>query len=71
MLTFADARRYFKQSEIILYRQAPDAAPIEGAGTSSLSAPPPEHKMPSLPQPHQQAQQAPPEAPLEAPPAQA
>jgi vacuolar protein sorting-associated protein 26 len=32
----ADARRYFKQSEIILYRQAPDAAPMLNAGTSSL-----------------------------------
>ncbi|PTD12110.1 Vacuolar protein sorting-associated protein 26 [Fusarium culmorum] len=31
-----DARRYFKQSEIILYRQAPDAAPVLNAGTSSL-----------------------------------
>ncbi|KAF4971065.1 hypothetical protein FSARC_2013 [Fusarium sarcochroum] len=35
-----DARRYFKQSEIILYRQAPDAAPVPNAGTSSLPAPP-------------------------------
>ncbi|KAF5630419.1 vacuolar sorting-associated 26 [Fusarium sp. NRRL 25303] len=35
-----DARRYFKQSEIILYRQAPDAAPVLNAGTSSLPAPP-------------------------------
>jgi vacuolar protein sorting-associated protein 26 len=35
-----DARRYFKQSEIILYRQAPDAAPAVGQGTSSLPAPP-------------------------------
>ncbi|KAF9770423.1 Vacuolar protein sorting-associated protein 26 [Fusarium sp. DS 682] len=35
-----DARRYFKQSEIILYRQAPDAAPALNAGTSSLPAPP-------------------------------
>merc|ERR1712098_400999 len=29
-----DARRYFKQSEIILYRQAPDAPQIQGAGTT-------------------------------------
>ncbi|KAF5235866.1 hypothetical protein FANTH_11563 [Fusarium anthophilum] len=35
-----DARRYFKQSEIILYRQAPDAAPVLNAGTSSLPAHP-------------------------------
>ncbi|CAM1507123.1 Fc.00g067640.m01.CDS01 [Cosmosporella sp. VM-42] len=35
-----DARRYFKQSEIILYRQAPDAAPTTGAGTQQLHAPP-------------------------------
>ena len=27
-----DARRYFKQSEIILYRQAPDAAALDGLG---------------------------------------
>ncbi|KEY64798.1 hypothetical protein S40285_00869 [Stachybotrys chlorohalonatus IBT 40285] len=33
-----DARRYFKQSEIILYRQAPDAQPVLGQGTSSLPA---------------------------------
>jgi vacuolar protein sorting-associated protein 26 len=33
---FTDARRYFKQSEIILYRQAPDAAPVQGQGTQSL-----------------------------------
>lgn len=36
----ADARRYFKQSEIILYRQAPDAAPALNAGTSSLPSHP-------------------------------
>ncbi|KAF4998846.1 hypothetical protein FGRMN_2901, partial [Fusarium graminum] len=35
-----DARRYFKQSEIILYRQAPDAAPALNAGTSSLPSHP-------------------------------
>ncbi|KAH7133651.1 vacuolar protein sorting-associated protein 26-domain-containing protein [Dactylonectria macrodidyma] len=35
-----DARRYFKQSEIILYRQAPDALPTTGAGTQQLHAPP-------------------------------
>lgn len=36
-----DARRYFKQSEIILYRQAPDAIPALGsAGTQSLPMPP-------------------------------
>ena len=35
-----DARRYFKQSEIILYRQAPDAEPLPNAGTHSLPAPP-------------------------------
>jgi len=35
-----DARRYFKQSEIILYRQAADAAPIQGPGMQSLPAPP-------------------------------
>jgi vacuolar protein sorting-associated protein 26 len=40
LTTFTDARRYFKQSEIILYRQAPDAAPVLNAGTSSLPAPP-------------------------------
>ncbi|KOS20605.1 Vacuolar protein sorting-associated protein 26 [Escovopsis weberi] len=31
-----DARRYFKQSEIILYRQAPDAPAVQGSGTQSL-----------------------------------
>jgi vacuolar protein sorting-associated protein 26 len=40
MISLTDARRYFKQSEIILYRQAPDAAPAVGQGTSSLPAPP-------------------------------
>ncbi|KAJ4313241.1 vacuolar protein sorting-associated protein 26 [Fusarium piperis] len=35
-----DARRYFKQSEIILYRQAPDAAPLPNAGTHALAAHP-------------------------------
>ncbi|PNP59499.1 hypothetical protein THARTR1_00989 [Trichoderma harzianum] len=38
-----DARRYFKQSEIILYRQAPDAPAIQ-AGIQSVP-PPPENKM--------------------------
>ncbi|PTB36894.1 hypothetical protein M441DRAFT_30795 [Trichoderma asperellum CBS 433.97] len=38
------ARRYFKQSEIILYRQAPDAPAIQGAGIQSLP-PPPENKV--------------------------
>ncbi|KPM45489.1 Vacuolar protein sorting-associated protein 26 [Neonectria ditissima] len=42
-----DARRYFKQSEIILYRQAPDAAPALGAGTQQLHAPP-ESKLPPV-----------------------
>ncbi|GFP56389.1 vacuolar protein sorting-associated protein 26B [Trichoderma asperellum] len=39
-----NARRYFKQSEIILYRQAPDAPAIQGAGIQSLP-PPPENKV--------------------------
>ncbi|KAL6906751.1 vacuolar protein sorting-associated protein 26 domain-containing protein [Trichoderma evansii] len=39
-----DARRYFKQSEIILYRQAPDAPQIQGAGIQSLP-PPAENKI--------------------------
>jgi vacuolar protein sorting-associated protein 26 len=55
-----DARRYFKQSEIILYRQAPDALPNPNAGTQSLPMPP-ENKLaavphPQLPQPQAQAQ---------------
>lgn len=29
---FLDARRYFKQSEIILFRQAPDGLPENNAG---------------------------------------
>ncbi|KAM0471792.1 hypothetical protein ACHAPX_009185 [Trichoderma viride] len=39
-----DARRYFKQSEIILYRQAPDAPVVPGAALQSLP-PPPENKI--------------------------
>ncbi|KAL7894697.1 vacuolar protein sorting-associated protein 26 domain-containing protein [Trichoderma sp. TUCIM 5745] len=39
-----DARRYFKQSEIILYRQAPDAPAVQGAALQSLP-PPPENKI--------------------------
>ncbi|KAK4158165.1 vacuolar protein sorting-associated protein 26-domain-containing protein [Chaetomidium leptoderma] len=39
-----DARRYFKQSEIILYRQAPELANAQGQGQSALPAPPPENK---------------------------
>ncbi|KAL7922722.1 vacuolar protein sorting-associated protein 26 domain-containing protein [Trichoderma austrokoningii] len=39
-----DARRYFKQSEIILYRQAPDAPAVQGQGIQSLP-PPPENKI--------------------------
>ncbi|KAF7546949.1 hypothetical protein G7Z17_g8074 [Cylindrodendrum hubeiense] len=42
-----DARRYFKQSEIILYRQAPDAIPNTGAGTQQLHAPP-ENKLAAI-----------------------
>lgn len=38
--SISDARRYFKQSEIILYRQAPDAPQIQGAGTTALPTPP-------------------------------
>lgn len=37
-----DARRYFKQSEIILYRQAPDQQ-IESQNSHALAAPPPEN----------------------------
>lgn len=44
---FVDARRYFKQSEIILYRQAPDAVPNTGAGTQQLHAPP-ENKLAAI-----------------------
>ncbi|KAK5987375.1 Vacuolar protein sorting-associated protein 26 [Cladobotryum mycophilum] len=39
-----DARRYFKQSEIILYRQAPDAAAVQGTGIQSVP-PPSENKI--------------------------
>jgi hypothetical protein len=38
-----DARRYFKQSEIILYRQAPELANGGGAEGTALPAPPPEN----------------------------
>ncbi len=43
-----DARRYFKQSEIILYRQAPDA--VNGGSPGSIPAPPPpESKIHAVP----------------------
>ncbi|KFH41185.1 Vacuolar protein sorting-associated protein-like protein [Hapsidospora chrysogenum ATCC 11550] len=35
-----DARRYFKQSEIILYRQAPDQQQLIGPNTQGMQAPP-------------------------------
>lgn len=38
-----DARRYFKQSEIILYRQAPELANNGNADGTALPAPPPEN----------------------------
>lgn len=38
-----DARRYFKQSEIILYRQAPELANGGSAEGTALPAPPPEN----------------------------
>jgi len=37
-----DARRYFKQSEIVLYRQAPEIAAGAGQQTQIAGAPPPE-----------------------------
>jgi vacuolar protein sorting-associated protein 26 len=37
-----DARRYFKQSEIVLYRQAPEIAASAGQQTQIAGAPPPE-----------------------------
>ncbi|KAF4632408.1 hypothetical protein G7Y89_g5711 [Cudoniella acicularis] len=37
-----DARRYFKQSEIVLYRQAPEIAANAGQQTQIAGAPPPE-----------------------------
>lgn len=45
-----DARRYFKQSEIILYRQAPELANAETAAPASIHAPPPENRAVALPQ---------------------
>lgn len=48
---FTDARRYFKQSEIILYRQAPDALP----GPSLALQQPHPHQ----PQPQSQSQSVP------------
>ncbi|KAI0172303.1 vacuolar protein sorting-associated protein 26 [Hypoxylon sp. FL1284] len=42
-----DARRYFKQSEIILYRQAPDAAPTETQMQTVVAVP--ESTRPPLP----------------------
>jgi vacuolar protein sorting-associated protein 26 len=38
LISRADARRYFKQSEIILYRQAPDA--VTPVGAQAIQAPP-------------------------------
>ena len=38
----ADARRYFKQSEIVLYRQQPEIAAAAGQQTQITGAPPPE-----------------------------
>lgn len=43
MHTLPDARRYFKQSEIILYRQAPELANNGNADGTALPAPPPEN----------------------------
>jgi hypothetical protein len=37
-----DARRYFKQSEIVLYRQTPEIAAGAGQQTQITGAPPPE-----------------------------
>ncbi len=37
-----DARRYFKQSEIVLYRQAPEITAGSGQQTQIQGAPPPE-----------------------------
>jgi len=37
-----DARRYFKQSEIVLYRQQPEIAAAAGQQTQIAGAPPPE-----------------------------
>lgn len=43
MLTFLiDARRYFKQSEIVLYRQQPEIAPGAPQQPQIVGAPPPE-----------------------------
>lgn len=41
-LMISDARRYFKQSEIVLYRQAPEIAANAGQQTQIAGAPPPE-----------------------------
>lgn len=43
-----DARRYFKQSEIILYRQAPEIAGGDGE-PNPIPAPPPENKIQAVP----------------------
>lgn len=49
MLTFiSDARRYFKQSEIILYRQAPEDAKLEAAESQQALPAPPESKLPQV-----------------------
>jgi vacuolar protein sorting-associated protein 26 len=41
-LTNIDARRYFKQSEIVLYRQQPEQIAAAGQQTQITGAPPPE-----------------------------
>ena len=42
LTAYLDARRYFKQSEIVLYRQAPEIAAGVGQQTQITGAPPPE-----------------------------
>jgi vacuolar protein sorting-associated protein 26 len=44
-----DARRYFKQSEINLYRQQPEIAAAAGQQTQITGAPPPERQQPAPP----------------------
>lgn len=50
-----DARRYFKQSEIILFRQAPE---VTNGGQGALPPPPPENKIVSVPTERQSERQS-------------
>jgi len=47
LLQFLDARRYFKQSEIVLYRQAPETAPQLAIDNPSVGGKAPVQSIPT------------------------